>query len=173
MHSAPAQPSLPPQAEAFSWRKATAISLVILTCLSLQAGAVLNGLYHFVPDPACGWPFLYYPMYKSSHQAGEPIDQYVLYGTIEGATERELKPVDFGLNFWKFSIGPVEAMRKQDEENLRFYAEVFRRHQHQELISLRLETHPVTPGRTGPVPLPVAVLSTVELRPDGPRWGGP
>jgi hypothetical protein len=167
----PASADLSAQTEAISWRKPAAISVVILVCLTLQAVAVLNGLFHFVPERGYTWPFLDYPMYKHSHRQGEPIDQFVLYGTIAGSTERVLRADDFDLNDWKFMAGPLKAMRNQDEENLRLYLELFRRRNHQELAALRLETHPVTPGPEGPISLPQAVLSTVELGTGEPRWG--
>jgi hypothetical protein len=158
------------QTKAISWRKAAAISVVIMVCLTLQAGAVINGLFRFVTERGYTWPFLDYPMYKRSHRQGEPIDQFVLYGTVAGSTERVLQSADFDLNDWKFMAGPLRAMRNQDEENLRLYLELFRRRHHQDLVALRLETHPVTVGREGPISLPHAVLSTVELGTGEPRW---
>src|SRR5687768_9026757 len=166
----PAPADLFAQTEAISRRKAAAISVVIIVCLTLQAGAVINGLFRFVTERGYTWPFLDYPMYKRSYRQGEPIDQFVLYGTVAGSTERVLHSDDFDLNDWKFMAGPLRAMRNQDEENLRLYLELFRRRQHQELAALRLETHPVTPGREGPILLPHAVLSTVELGTGEPRW---
>ena len=132
-------------------------SLAILIFLTLQVYAIFA---HVSPRL---WPFLDYPMYKQARYAGETLNQYFLFGILKDLTEVPIFPGDLGLDFWKFEQGPVLALRRKDREKLKTYVQLYQSRHNKQLVSLRLENHPLVLSREGASAAPPQVLEHVNF----------
>jgi hypothetical protein len=143
-------------------------TLVIVACLGLQTVAIINEVAPF-ENPKVLWPFLNYPMFKRVHGKDEPVNQYVLLGIRADASEVELRANSSGLSFenWR---GLLAAMRRGDSSRLKLYAGLIRQSEGPALVGLRLENHPLLPGKHGPIALPSSVVSTAGLDAGEPLW---
>jgi hypothetical protein len=147
-------------------------SLVILFFLLFQAAATFRVLCP--PESldalaslrvACApklWPFLDYPMYADSHQAGETINRFQVVGTLKDSKEVVISPEDLGMNFWLFQPF-VHALGQGDIAEIKRYAAQYESRQGVELVQLRLETRPAVMTRQGVTFKPLKVVREVDL----------
>ncbi len=139
--------------------KKTIASLIILSCLTLQAIATFGAIQKL------GWPFINYPMYSGPPRyEGDVINnRYFIFGTLEDSTEVPILAQDLHLHFHELLWGPVEDMLKGRIESLYGYVQLYESRYHRRLTSLRLENHPLVLKRNRVVEEPIQVVKIVHL----------
>jgi len=142
------------------------VSLGIIGCLVLQGMATFTMNWRFY---SYYYPFLYYPMYSTSHFKGERINvRHLVFAIFEDSTEQEILPQDLGLNFWEFEWGFKEAIVMENRKKLQTFLQPFRDRKEGEIESLRLENYRLVLTDEGAAPAPPEVLKTVEIKYDLP-----
>ena len=95
------------------------------------------------------WPFLDYPMYSVTHEAGDTIQRPRVYGLFDDSTRVHVEPSDLGLEFWLFRRGLIFSLVEGDTSRVRLYARRYARRHGRSLDGFRLSHRPVVVRETG------------------------
>ena len=132
-------------------------SVVIVTVLLSQGVATFRGIERL------GWPFVSYPMYSWPHRWGETINRYALFGILQDGTEVPVTADDLNMNFWEHLWGPVDAVRKNKLDTLRYYLAHDRHLNNRVVVSVRLENRPLLFTPHGAEELPLKTVKVIHM----------
>ena len=139
-------------------------SAVIAAVLLLQTVATFDLFPTLLSRPSAQfWPFTDYPMYRYARHEGTTIDWYRLLAHRDDGRDIEVTPEDLGLNFRKFRDFVVTAVRINDLETIRRFADLYAVRNGARLESVRLERSGVILARDGLRPAPIEYTPAIEL----------
>ena len=148
------------------------ISIVILSFMSLQAVAasaklcpinLLSQESETFCDPNL-YPFLHYPMYSKPIYEGYKVEQYRLFGILTDSTEIAINPEDLNLNFWLFREQVIYPILKNEQHKIQLAIKRYKAENKVNLVSLRLENHPVIVTKKGSRSGEIEVVKTIQTK---------
>ena len=145
-------------------RRSRTVSTLILGVLGLQFFAGFFPI--LVPgirlDPKL-WPFLSYGMYSEAYRPGDLVlNEQVIVGILDDATETEIRSEDVGMQLWNFRAF-AGAIKEEDMEAIRDFVAEYEQRSGLRVTAVRLESYPILVARGGPTFQPRIVLKRVEV----------